>query len=127
MERSQERYNLSSYQKDNITMNDMVIDMDLEGSHKGSVIDISLKGVGFEFTGLDDELIEKIRSADEVFIKLYWGKIFLLIGAKLAWGVKKANGNGGVFKGGFEISVISPEDNIRLSELIRDIRASAQR
>jgi len=112
------------FNSEHFTMKDVYINIDINGIVKGNVIDLSMNGIGFEFTSINMEQIEFIKNSDNIFLKLFIRELFILIGVKLVWSLLKNENGADTFNGGFTIHTISPDDNIRLSELIETMRSS---
>ena len=91
---------------------------------KGRITDINLNGIGFEVNNLESEVLVEFKKSEGFFIKLYYGSEFLVAGVSPMWGNQETDENKKVYKGGFRIDVISPEEKLKLFDVIEKIRGA---
>ncbi len=85
--------------------------------------DISLKGIGFFGEDISEDDIHRIREKEGFFIKFFNGELSFIVSVNHVWSSQSVKGSVKIIKGGLEIDMISPNDNILLQELIKYIRS----
>ena len=126
-ERKSERYNFNDYNRADFNLDEVKIEIDLEKSIEAKLLDISLKGIGFIVSGLNQKIIDEIEASNSFYLKLFFGADFILLGVKKIWNLIKNIDDKDVMQVGVEIETISPEDNLKLSALIDKIRSAASK
>ncbi len=121
-ERQNDRFDHSSLIRNNIDADDVYIELEFLDNLKGKIADISLKGVGFEIEEISREQMDILSGNEEYYLKIYVEKEFFLVGVKNRWHSTNMNGGKPSFRGGVEIDIISPEDSVRLVNLIQRMR-----
>jgi len=123
--RESERLNLKGAGQRETGIGDLVVEIDLsEGPLRGRVVDVSLKGLGVELNELAGDQLEELKDLNEYFIKIFYGGDSVLVGVKNIWNsIHKEDGTF-LFRGGILITIISPEDNLKLQLFIEKFRGS---
>ncbi len=122
--RQTERLMVSDVILNDLSEDKIFIEFDAGEKIRGKVVNLSQNGIGFELRRLGRELIDEIIDSEEIFLKLCAGSDFILAGVKIKWSFVKEVSGETVFKGGTEINIISPEDNLKLADFIGKIRSS---
>jgi hypothetical protein len=116
------RYYIYKSTHEQLEWGEVHVEFDFDNSIRGRPLDISLKGIGIEIPGLDNQQLEMIKNCENYMVKLHFGEEFLLAGLKNAWSRVIYEEGKMIFKGGFTIDVISPQDRLKLSGIIETIR-----
>lgn len=88
---------------------------------KGSMTDISLRGMGGMLGSVTSDLCKKLEESNELFVKMQFGEDSILAGMKLMW-LSKDSSDPEIVRGGFLFSILAPEDRIRLHSIVGGIR-----
>jgi len=124
--REAERFEYSGLIGSDPALGDLHVEFEFFDNLKGTVVDISLKGVGFEVSGISDENAEILGKKKDYFIKIHAGEEFFLAGVQNRWYVLDRSQNSLVYKGGVELKILSPEDSMKLNGLISALRSSSR-
>ena len=104
------------------------IETDLEGIPcRGTMRDLSLRGMGAEFPGLTGDQYGTLRALDEFFLKIYIGEDFILTGVKAVWRSHIVTEEGFTYRGGMVFTIVAPEDMLRISALVDELLNSCDR
>jgi len=99
------------------------LEIDVQGPVRGQVLDISLKGACVEFSGLDDSTINNINMSQDIFLKLFWGDDFIVVGGRNIWHTFFSRDGVNKYRCGMEFQIMSPEDTLRLADSIENLRS----
>ena len=124
--REAERFEYSNLISNDPVLEDIYIEFEFLDNLKGIIVDISLKGVGFEISGISDENAEALSKEDQYFLKIHTGDEFFLAGVQNRWYVVDRSQDSLVYKGGVELKILSPEDSVQLNRLISLLRSSSR-
>ena len=107
------RYDISEPEKLILTW-----EVDLDGEIiSGNMNNISLGGFGILVPDLDRRKAEMLGSMKDFFIKIRINDDLFIAGVHLVWSFWE-EGKGSAFQGGLKLTIISPEDNLKLSSYI---------
>lgn len=120
--RDAERFAYNDFISSDLDSGDIYIEFEFLDNLKGTIIDISLKGVGFEVTGISSENAEILSKEKDYFLKIHAGEEFFLAGVQNRWYVLDTSQGSLVYKGGVELQILSLEDSVKLNELISALR-----
>lgn len=101
---------------------DFSIEFEFLDNVRGRITDISLNGVGFEIDEISASDMENLAGSEDYFIKIFVENELFLAGVRNRWHVKGKAGSAPLYRGGVQITIMSPEDLKRLSGLIRRLR-----
>ncbi len=126
MLRGNKRFSIIHNSSSHLELKDIYVDVDVDGNEKfkGILIDISQNGIGFRIDNISENSAEMLKRSGKLYVTIHYMESMILTGVKLIWGLFKTVGGITVLTGGFDIHTISTDDNIRLSELIEEIRKS---
>jgi hypothetical protein len=105
-----------------VSQGDIVVELDVFGLVRARAVDISLFGLGLVINDISEKQIENFKTLDEMYLKLHYGSDMILLGVKSAWNRLLSESGKLVFKSGVKITLISPEDKLKLSRIIEKIR-----
>ena len=101
------------------------IETDLEGTPcRGTIRDLSLRGMGVQFPGLTGDQYGALRALDEFFLKIYIGEDFIIAGVKAVWRSHITTEEGFTYRGGMVFTIVAQEDMLRISTLVHELRNS---
>ncbi len=117
--RSSERYKVSDFVRDGYGLGDIHAELQFENTRvMGNVVDISVRGAGVEVDSPDPEFPLRFRQGEALFLKINFRDDTILVNARIAWSAATGRGGAAIVKCGLEFTVISPEDTLKLSEII---------
>ena len=87
---------------------------------RARILDISLCGIGYSSEEMTPEMEESLRPGRDLFIKIYLSDEFFIAGVTTAWCVLKEGTTS--LRGGLKLTIVAPEDNLRLSDFINGWR-----
>ena len=117
-ERKEERFDYRDMTGSDDDLLDAWLVFEFLDNLKGAIVDISLKGIGFQISGISREMSEILAEKKDYFLKIHAGEEFFLAGVKNRWYVVEKD----LYRGGVEIEIISPDDSVRLNNLITALR-----
>ena len=120
--RKKTRHSIRDFVKKSHLLDKIYLEIDIEHIIRARVVDLSLKGVGFEIDNLDEKHVEKFRKLSAMFVKIFFDSETIFVEVEKIWDIITEIDGGTVLKGGFQFSVIASEDRIKLSKLIEEIR-----
>lgn len=98
---------------------------DIDGNIiRGKVRDIGLGGFGIEIKDPEEYHVKHLVQSEQFFIKIMMEDDFFIAGVRLAWSVWGEDQRS-LFIGGLKLTIISPEDNLRLAGYIDRYRNGA--
>jgi len=123
--RERERLNLKGAGQRDSGIGDLVVEIDLnKGPLRGRVVDVSLKGLGIELNELAKDQLEEVKDFNDYFVKIFYGGDSVLAGVKNIWNSIQKEDGAFLFRGGILITIISPEDNLKLQSFVEKFRGS---
>lgn len=116
------RYTLTGIEERRPDIGEISCAFDFDPKLNGRLVDLGLGGFGIEVHGLNGSQAETIKNLDTFMITINFGSESMMAGVKNAWHRIIFEGGNMFLKCGLAIDVISPEDRLKLSEIIEKIR-----
>lgn len=104
---------------------ELSLEIELDPPVLGKPSDISLSGLGFEFSGLTFLQMEAIKSIGSFFLKLNFGSAHFLVSVSKVWEIADQLDGKFRVRGGVRFDLMSGEDRVKLSGFIEKIRNSS--
>lgn len=117
--RRETRYSLSDEIRDHYCSRESCyVEIELDAPVRGTIVDISLSGLGFEVEDPAPQAYERLQGDDSYIIRIQLGGEACMAEARKAW----LSPGAGTIKGGVVFNVMSHEDRTRLSQFIEEMR-----